>query len=159
MLSELASLLSLCPPPLIYLHDPHEHFNYHTAYSSIRSAQKTFLAIDCTECISQRVLFSRILNGLSGWRAEWTENCESWGGPVLGNWDASFDAFAHALHVLWREMQKRVDRAEKTSEGSQLPGGSSSVVLVLEKCERLKDFVPSLFVPLTRLAELVGGVS
>lgn len=153
--SPLASLLSLYPPPFLHIHDPQNNFKYTDSLSSLHQSRRAFISIDSTECISQRVLFSRVINGLAKWTVEWEENCESWGGPVLGSWDSGFDAFAHALRELWREILKVKDNGDQ--ERAETPQERpDSIVILFENCERLKDFVPTLFVPLTRLAELVS---
>lgn len=155
----LTSLLSLYPPPFVHVHDPQNHLKYSTTFTSLTSTQRAFVSINSVECISQRVLFSRIINGLAKWTPDWEENCESWGGPVLGNWDSGFDAFAHALRQLWQEIQNlkknEEEEGDKESQGKE-EENEERMIVMFEKCERLKDFVPSLFIPLTRLAELVS---
>ena len=154
--SPLASLLCVCPPFFIHVHDPQNHFKYTDVVTSVQESQRTFVIIDSTECISQRVLFSRIINGLAEWTVEWDDNCESWGGPVVGNWDSGFDAFVHALKQLWRGIQRL--QHESSDEHEEEERSEGSMIVILEHCERLKDFVPFIFVPLTRLAELVSSL-
>jgi origin recognition complex subunit 5 len=151
MFDQLPQLLSLCPPPLIHIHDPHQHLRYSPLLDDIRTAQQSFVSIDCTECISQRVLFARIINGLANWTPSWSNAGECWGGDALGTWDTSFDAFAKAFEALWRSIVE--GRTEEDDKGR---GGADGVVIMLLNSERLKDFLPTLFVPLTRLSELVS---
>lgn len=152
MFAQLPQLLSLCPPPLIHLHDPQHQLEHNPNLENIRRAQNAFISIDCTECISQRVLFTRIINGLANWVPEWRDHGgESWGGQGLGAWDTSFDAFALAFRALWQSLLD-----SKSANGST-SGGNDGIVIMLLNSERLKDFLPSLFVPFTRLSELVCG--
>lgn len=150
MFDQLPQLLSLCPPPLIHIHDPHQHLQYSLLLDDIRIAQQSFISIDCTECISQRVLFARIINGLAGWVPSWSNAGECWGGDVLGNWDMSFDTFATAFEALWRSI------VDGRTDNDISRCGTNGVVIMLLNSERLKDFSPALFVPLARLSELVS---
>ena len=152
MFDQLPQLLSLCPPPLIHVRDPHQHLQYSLLLGDIQTAQKSFVSIDCTECISQRTLFARIINGLANWSPSWSNAGECWGGDVLGNWDASFDAFSRAFEALWQSVVD--ERAEERQEEGH--GGADGIVIMLLNSERLKDFLPNLFVPLSRLSELVS---
>jgi origin recognition complex subunit 5 len=156
MFDQLPQLLSLCPPSLIHIHDPHQHLPYSPLLDGLQTAQKSFVSIDCTECISHRVLFARIINGLANWTPSWSDAGECWGGDALGNWDASFDTFSKAFEALWQSIVDGRTGEEEKGEGEDSGGGTDSVVIMLLNSERLKDFLPTLFVPLTRLSELVS---
>lgn len=150
MFNQLASLLSACPPPLIHVHDPHNQLLYNTALREVRTAQRAFVLIDCAECISQRVLFARVINGLANWTPGWSDAGECWGGNSLGAWDSSFDTFSGALRVLWQSI---LDSNSSDETGA---AGNEALVIMLNNSERLKETLPGLLVPFTRLSELVS---
>lgn len=150
MFNQLPQLLAICPPPLIHVHDPNDQILYNPALDSVRAAQRAFVLIDCVECISQRVLFARVINGLANWTPRWSDAGECWGGNSLGAWDSSFDTFSKALKTLWQSI---VDsKADRELDG----GGNESMVVMLKNSEYFKETLPSLFVPFTRLSELVS---
>ncbi|KAF8320008.1 hypothetical protein DL93DRAFT_2224917 [Clavulina sp. PMI_390] len=161
MFDHLPLLLSSSPPPLIHVHDPHDQLLYNSNLDVIRKAQRAFVLIDGVECISQRVLFSRIINGLANWAPNWEDGAECWGGSALGVWDSSFDAFAQALKALWRSILDTEDD-EEADEGDTLMESrprKDAMVIMLKHTESLKEVLPQLFVPFTRLSELTGTPS
>jgi hypothetical protein len=133
----LPSLLALSPPPFIHIHDPFDQFCYHA--DSLKA--KHCVEIDCIECITPRVLYTRIINGLASWSVSWDNGCECWGGKRNGNWDTSWDAFIQALTVLVRQLQ--------TIEAD------ARFILLLRNSDRMRDLLPNAIIPLTRLSELV----
>ena len=151
MLEQLPELLSACPPPLIHIHDPHDQLEYHSTLSDIQQTQRAYVSIDCIECLSQRVLFSRIVNGLANWTPSWDAGGECWGSNALGVWDTSFDTFAKALKKLWLSI---LDSDEDEDHAAP-----EAMVIVLRNAEVLKERLGEVLVPLTRLSELVSRVT
>lgn len=75
--SYLPDLLSIAPPPFIFIHDPLSLLQFHPAEASLK---KHTVQIDCIECLTSRILFTRIVNGLAEWEPTWEDGCASWGG-------------------------------------------------------------------------------
>ena len=138
ILLQLLTLLTTTAPSCIHIHSP---FSSRPAVSLVRSvldATHTLHAsIHGVECLSQRLFFDRILQLLSGWCVSWDEGCESFEG---GMYSGDVDGFIEGLRVISREKDPE-----------------TKMVVVIERAERLKDNLPELMVPLTRMAELVRG--
>jgi origin recognition complex subunit 5 len=162
-IQRLSTLLSTSPPPFIFIHDPYTALAstyLKSNLSSIASTSQTvWVNIDCIECFTPRLLYTRIINALSGWDAHLEEGGgECWGGIERGRWDMSWDVFVQALKDVHVEILSRDGGNKKErDEGVSLSDDDEQLrfVLIFEKAERMKDFLPSLVVPITRLAELV----
>ncbi|KAG6839865.1 hypothetical protein C0991_010999 [Blastosporella zonata] len=165
--AELSTLVSSFPPPFIYINDT-------TCPKLTGSIIGTFLdGINATDpgpsrrvhhakvngvaCFTPRLLYDSILNALAKWNAEWTDGCANWsveGDPQRFN--EHFDSFIHGLRALsvhLREKAKGKGKG-KEKEGMQTDADDVRLVIVVERAERLKETLPELLVPLTRLAEL-----
>jgi origin recognition complex subunit 5 len=103
---------------------------------------------------------------MARWTIKWEEGCENWSDEAGGQrWNESIDGFLHGLKAIYSEMGKGnasenvsgngKGKRKEASDGNIHWGGDSRMVLVIEKAERLKETLPDLIVPLTRLAELV----
>lgn len=170
--TDLSTLLTY-PPPFIYINDPisprttsmivdsiFEKFieEFPGGSSSIRAAK-----VNAISCFSARLLYDSILNSLASWEAQWDDGCANWNieddGP---RWNENFDGFIHGLHALCAYLQD--EKARKKGKGKQkqksteYEGDDVRLIIAIEKAERLKDNLPELLVPLTRLAELVCAV-
>jgi origin recognition complex subunit 5 len=104
-----------------------------------------FAHINATACFTARLLYDTVLNALAGWEVAWENGCQNWPGEDGKRYNDSIDSFLHGLRNLsnksWEGTTKTADDEPK-------------MVLLIEKAERLKDNLPDLIVPLTRLAEL-----
>lgn len=150
--SYLPDLLSIAPPPFIYIHDPLSLLPFHPADKLLG---KLTIQIDCNECITSRILFTRIVNGLAKWCPTWADGCESWGGSDgYGAWDASWDSFVHALRgVVLKDDIKGKGKAKADDDDD---GRGEPFILLFKNAEKFSEVLPALFAPLTRLAELVS---
>ncbi|KAG8757744.1 hypothetical protein FRC14_001573 [Serendipita sp. 396] len=104
---------------------------------------QNFLSVifDATECITPKVLFDRVLNGLSSWTPDWEGGALNWASATGERYSGSFDAFVHGVRCIHREKMQNI--------GDK--GGTAIIVL---NAERLKDHIPALITPLSRLADL-----
>ena len=144
LVEHLPELLSLGPPPFIHVHDPLGHLEYYSLDEAFESGTSLFVSIDAIECLSTRIFYTRIINGLASWMPSWDHGCECWGGQENGTWDRSWDAFLQALKALYKSFS-----AEKRL------GPEESIVVLIRNADRLETSLPNVFVPLTRLSELV----
>ncbi|KAG8999673.1 hypothetical protein FRB90_012025 [Tulasnella sp. 427] len=148
-LNQLVELLQLHPPPFIFVHDP---LNARPAPSSflqstLQSTNSHVLpiSIDCNECFTSKTIFHAIINQIAGWTPELDPKGKavSWSNRHVSKWDKSFDSFVEALKVAYDE-----------TKGSRKSRKDLNLVLMFMNAERLKETVPALIVPLTRLREL-----
>lgn len=178
--SHLSLLLKTYPPPFIYIKDSENPRLAGTAAkSTIRSLSQhaqsdaslpvaATACIDAIACFTPRLFYDTVLNALADWHPRWEEGCENWVGSsgVVGQrWNDSLDGFIHGLQVVCKHIgvshrttAPRTSNKGKTrqyDEDDDEP--SKRIILVVERADRLRAFVPDLFVPLTRLAELVSA--
>jgi origin recognition complex subunit 5 len=101
--------------------------------------------MDATECITPKLFFDRILNGLADWTPNWEDGAQNWASTSGERHNHSLDAFVHGLRALYQE---------KLGVGSQQ---QANVIIVISFAERLKETVPTLINPLTRLTDLASA--
>ncbi|KAJ3763553.1 origin recognition complex subunit 5 C-terminus-domain-containing protein [Lentinula raphanica] len=138
-LNQVVSLLELSPPPFIFINAPiASNFIVETLLSALQEKIR-FVHIDGISCFTPRLLYDTILNGLSHHTPSWDDGCRNWSEETAND---SMDSFLHALKSLHASLcsETRVDK---------LP-----LALVIDKPERVKERMPDLLAPLTRLAEL-----
>ncbi|KAG2128757.1 OPT oligopeptide transporter protein-domain-containing protein [Suillus bovinus] len=108
-----------------------------------------FAHINATACFTARLLYDTVLNALAGWEVTWENGCQNWPGEDGKRYNDNIDSFLHGLRNLhnksWEGKGKGKDRTVDEEP---------KMVLLIERAERLKDNLPDLIVPLTRLAEL-----
>jgi origin recognition complex subunit 5 len=149
--STLFSFWSTSPPPCIHICDPTTAQGTERMIPELLKAanqvpdtpQLFSVQMDATECITPKLLFDRILNGLADWTPSWEDGAQSWASTSGERHSHSLDAFVHGLRALYQE---------KLGVGSQQ---QANVIIVISFAERLKETVPTLINPLTRLADLV----
>ncbi|RDX41623.1 hypothetical protein OH76DRAFT_188022 [Lentinus brumalis] len=174
--SHLSALLSSYPPPFIFIHDPESS---RLAASVVRSAlqdlasqplvtdtgltQLKFACVNAVACFSARIIYDTALNALAGWTPDWRDGATNWHGTgaEARRFNENFDAFVHGIQAVVTEATAAnaivkangaVKDKVKQKEGEAAP--NCRLVLLVERAERLKDNLPELLVPLTRLAEL-----
>ncbi|EPT02035.1 hypothetical protein FOMPIDRAFT_141897 [Fomitopsis schrenkii] len=120
---------------------------------------------DAAACFTPRLFFDTVINALSTHTPSWEDGCENWAGPSGEGlrWNESLDTFLHGLRAVAADVEKdepgasatlsRKGKARAKVNGDRR-GEKCRLVLVVERPERLKDNMPELLVPLTRLAEL-----
>lgn len=151
LISQVTSLVTTYPPPFIYINDPTTPRIASSILRSIllgcsklplsASPEIRFAHVDVVACFTARVFYDTVLNAMAQWPVRWEDGCENWSDDESGKiWNDSVDAFMHGLKAVYAAMGK----------------GTSRMVLAVDKAERLKETLPDLVVPLTRLAELVS---
>ena len=88
----------------------------------------------------------------------WEDGCGNWESVVETRWNENMDTFLHGLRAAHADLCLKNDLGKGKGKGKERAGGYEHVrlVIVVERAERLKDSLPELLVPLTRLAELVS---
>lgn len=132
-------LLELSPPPFVYINDPiAPKYTIQSLLSALENKIR-LVHLDGISCFTARLLYDTVLNGLAQHTPSWDEGCKGWSQERANE---SLDSFLHALKDLHKSLPSDIRMA-----------------LVIEKPERLKDRMPDIIVPLTRLAELVCALS
>ncbi|KAG1852664.1 putative origin recognition complex, subunit 5-like protein [Suillus subluteus] len=141
--SHITSVTSSFVLPFLYITDRHNPritaSLLNQIYRNSEDCSPTHFAhINATACFTARLLYDTVLNALAGWEVAW-EN----------GYNDSIDSFLHGLRNL------RNKSWQGTAKGNgRTADEEPKMVLLVERAERLKDNLPDLIVPLTRLAEL-----
>lgn len=172
--AQLGTLLDINVLPFIYLYDSESP---RMASGSVRdmlqdlsesSPHLRYAFADAAACFTPRLFFDTVINALSTHTPSWEDGCENWAGPSGEGlrWNESLDTFLHGLRAVAADVEKdepgasatlsRKGKARAKVNGDRR-GEKCRLVLVVERPERLKDNMPELLVPLTRLAELVSS--
>ncbi|KAF8884420.1 origin recognition complex subunit 5 C-terminus-domain-containing protein [Gymnopilus junonius] len=156
---EFGTLISTYPPPFIYIQDTQALRTTLNAIdallrdlsnlpaSSTNPSKIYYSRVDCVASFTSRLFYEAVINTLVGWEPSWEDGCANWSaeGAVGGKWNESMDMFLHGL------------RAAASTCGSRIKSQSDydvRFVIVVERAERLKESLPEIIVPLTRLSEL-----
>ncbi|KZP22257.1 hypothetical protein FIBSPDRAFT_859838 [Athelia psychrophila] len=166
LISQVASLITSYPPSFIYINDPTNPRISSLALRSLlegcsklstgESSRVRFAHVNAVACFTARVFYDTALNALADFQPSWEEGSENWnradgnGGGVGMRWNDSVDGFVHGLRAVHADA---VDMGRDKGKGMN-GGVDVQMVLVVERAERLKETLPDLLVPLTRLAEL-----
>ena len=180
LISQLITLITACPPTFTYLHDPHTPRSTASLVNTLTSSLSAIDAntsapgdnavpiiasaqVNAVASFSPRLFYDTTFNRLAKWRPRWEDGCGNWPGGTAGGarYNDSLDGFLHGLRAL--QVQLRGDETEVQSPRKrrgkareQNKAKAVKMVLVVDRAERLKEALPGLLVPLTRLAELVS---
>lgn len=148
LVSSLYASWSAYPPPFMHISDPTTANATEQLLSSllqvVRQNSGLFsVQLDATECITSKLLFDRILNGLADWTPSWEDGALNWVSTLDERYTENLDGFIHALQALHRI------RAKPEAQGGP------NMVIIISKAERLKELLPNIVTPLARLADLV----
>jgi len=176
LIFQVTSLLTTYPPSFIYINDPTTPRIASSVLRSLllecsklplsASPQIRFAHVNAVACVTARVFYDTVLNAMAQWHVRWESGCENWSDDGSGQrWNESVDGFIHGLKAIYAAMgkgeaSKKIDvkgkgKQKEEADGNVHWGGDSRMVLVVDRAERLKETLPDLMVPLTRLAELV----
>ena len=155
LVSELCTLLPIYSPPFIYINDPMTVRITSEVVNSVLGALSPpicFAHVNGVACFTPRLLYDSVLNSLADWHPKWEDGCQNWSvdGDAI-RWNESVDGFLHGLRAL-NAFKSKMSEEEAGVDGSL---DQVRMVLVVDRPERLKETLPDLIVPLTRLAELV----
>jgi origin recognition complex subunit 5 len=181
LISQLITLITTFPPTFTYLHDPHTPRATASLVNALISSLSAIDAnssapgddavpiiacaqVNAVASFSPRLFYDTTFNRLAKWRPRWEDGCGNWPGGTAGGarYNDSLDGFLHGLRALQVQLSgdetevqsPRKGRGKKTRE--QNKAKVVKMVLVVERAERLRESLPGLLVPLTRLAELVS---
>jgi len=142
--------------------------------------------IDAISTFTSRLLFETVIHSLAGWEVNWEDGCSNWhsnadaeedgGGRREGEmdggesrWNENVDTFIHGLRAVHGYLCRRYgistsskvqgkdkEKANQNDSTSNNNYENVRLVIVIEHAERLKETIPELVVPLTRLAEMVS---
>lgn len=178
LIFQVTSLVTTYPPPFLYINDP---TTPRIASSVLKSLllecsklpmsacpQIRFAHVNAVACFTARIFYDTVLNTMAEWRVKWDEGCENWSDESGQRWNESVDGFVHGLRAVYAAMGKAnptknpsgkgKGKQKETVDENTHQERDRSMILVVERAERLKEASPELMVPLTRLAELVGSL-
>ncbi|KAI0943786.1 hypothetical protein AcW1_002864 [Taiwanofungus camphoratus] len=180
--SHLTTLLTTYPPHFIFVYDSEAPRITSSVVCSIlstisnpqdtyeQSLHISYACVNAVACFTPRLFYDTVLNTLAGWRPTWDDGCENWSAPEIEGerLNESMDTFLHGLRAVRSHIQTISNgQGSSSSQASAKSKGKGRakatdldeeetyrLVLVVERAERLKETLPDLLVPLTRLAEL-----
>lgn len=165
---ELSTLLTNHPPEFIYIHDIEAIRTTtnvtRTTLHDLSSQPSTsgspaihYAHADCVESFTARLLYESIINTLVRWEPRWEDGCANWRSDLDIRWNENMDSFIHGLRLAHAHLTRQSGGATDKGKGKAKEGNYPNVrlVIVIERPERLKESLPELLVPLTRLSELV----
>ena len=177
LVSQLITLITTYPATFTYIHDPCTSRVTASLVNTLISSLSVIDAgddmvpiiasaqVDAVACFTARLFYDTTFNRLAKWHPRWEDGCENWpGGTVSGvRYNDSLDGFMHGLRALRTQLsgdEMEVPSPHKGKARARLQNVVKAVklVLVVVRAERLKDSLPELLVPLTRLAELVSRI-
>lgn len=178
--SHLELLLTSHSPSFIYLYDPETPG---ISASAVRSVLQTvseqdplvhlrYACSNAVACFTPRLFYDSVINALARWTPTWEDGCQNWPGTSADGqrWNESLDTFVHGLRDVYAQVQASVHGSSSSEDTGQVKGKAKArimhpegdqtyrLVLVVERAERLRETMPDLVVPLTRLAELVREI-
>jgi origin recognition complex subunit 5 len=181
LISQLITLMTACPPTFMYLHDPHTPRAtaslVNTLVSSLSAIDAKSFAqgddtvsviasaqVNAVACFTPRLFYDTTFNRLAKWRPRWEDGCENWPGGTAGSvrYNDSLGGFLHGLRALQAQLSGGDDDDMQSlrNGGGKAPTQNETatvkMALVVDRAERLKESLPELLIPLTRLAELVS---
>jgi origin recognition complex subunit 5 len=180
LISQLTTFITTCPVTFTYIHDPYTSrvtaSLVNTLISSLSAIDaKSFgrdddtvpviasAQVNAVACFTPRVFYDTAFNRLAKWRPRWEDGCENWPGGAVGGvrYNDNLDSFLHGLRALHAQLSGAEIELPSPRKGkgiARVQNGAKAVkmVLAIDRAERLKDSLPELLIPLTRLAELVS---
>ncbi|KAG5342190.1 hypothetical protein C0989_004928 [Termitomyces sp. Mn162] len=162
---ELSTLIANFPPPFIYIYDTAcPRITGSTIATLLDRIVSTdpgpskrihFAKVNAIACLTARLLYDSILNVLAKWSPDWNDGCPNW--SLEGDtqrFNENFDGFIHGLRAVSSHLRDKSKVKGKGKERMKSEADEVRLVIVIECAERLKETLPELLVPLTRLTEL-----
>jgi origin recognition complex subunit 5 len=152
----LTDLLTTSPPPFIYIHDvatPHITSKVVSSVLATFPDRPPFLhaIVNASTCFTARLLYDTVIRKLADWTPTWESGCQLWGDQ---RWNDNFDGFIHGLKAVSVERSKCSTTKTRGQDVQLAP----KIAIVIERAESLKEYLPDLLVPLSRLAESVSPI-
>lgn len=152
---ELQTLLMTHPPEFIYIQDTESTRTTAGVVDAILrdiATQSGFrihtATVDPVTSFTARLFYETVINSLAGWTPTWEDGCGNWNADTDVRWNENIDTFVHGLRSVHDHLKNKEKRAGEENH--------VRLVIVVQRADRLKDSLPDLIVPLTRLAELVS---
>lgn len=147
-------LLATSPPPFIYIHDVATSHITSSVVSSVLAAlsdepPSLHAIVNASTCFTARLLYDTVIQKLVNWTPTWESGCRLWGDQ---RWNDNFDGFIHGLRAISLEKSKSSPAKTRGQTAQSTP----KIVIVIERAEKLKEYLPDLLVPISRLAESVS---
>lgn len=164
-IAHITTLASTYLPPCIYITDANNTRITASVIdaiflgaSAIPDAPPTLYAhVNAVACFTPRVFYDSVLNALAGWEPSWANGCQVWPGDDSQRYNDSIDSFLHGLRRIQLERADDPFRGKGKGKGKGTTNAQDpSMVILIERAERLSESLPELVVPLSRLAELVS---
>lgn len=164
---ELSTLIALFPPPFIYINDTTcPRITSSIVASLLDNIESTdpgpskrvyFAKVNAVACFTARLLYDSVLNALTKWSPDWNDGCANWSSSDgdTQRFNENFDGFIHGLRAVSLHLHEKVRGNGKGKERMKPEADDVRLVIVVERAERLKETLPEILVPLTRLTELV----
>ncbi|KAI6047012.1 OPT oligopeptide transporter protein-domain-containing protein [Pisolithus marmoratus] len=164
-IAHLCTLASAWLPPFIYITDANNPRVTASVVDAIfREVPQSsdfpptcYARINAVACFHARIFYDTVLNALAEWEPTWESGCQTWPGEDGVKYNDSIDSFLHGLRRLSAEhgtnppsRSKGKGKAKAKTSSAEEP----SMVILIERAERLCENLPELIVPLSRLAEL-----
>ena len=154
---ELSTLLTGNPPPFIFINDRDSASVTANVVRSLVAHLSTnslddglpeicYGLADAKSVLSPRLLYESFIHTLVDFIPSWEDGCSNWRAEEDLKWNENMDSFLQGL---------RLAHSHLRSERNLQTGGDLRLILMLEGSDRLKETMPDLLVPLTRLRELV----
>lgn len=140
LITRLHTYWASSSPPFVHIYDPTTPQDTSQIIQTLLSQlqEQSSVVLDATECVTPKLVFDRILNGLAEWTPDWDAGSTNWASNASGErYNGSIDAFIHGLRVLHREKQK-------------------PMIIVVTHAERLKENIAGVVIPLSRLRDLTS---
>ena len=172
MSTHLSALITSYPPPFIFIHDTETarltasvvRSTLEGLASEPRLEQVIYAHVNAVACFSPRILYDTALNAFAGWTPDWRDGATNWNGSGVEarRYNENFDAFVHGIQAIAAgagesESKTQVNGVSKGKGKAKEQDAPPNrrLVLVVERAERLRENLPELLVPLTRLNESV----
>jgi origin recognition complex subunit 5 len=159
-ITQITSVTSSFVVPFLYITDRHNpritasvlDQIYTNRTDTLDCPPIRFARINAVTCFTARLLYDTVLNALAGWEVTWDKGCQNWPDEDGQRYNDSIDSFLHGLRRLYNTPREENGKGKRKAVEEE-----PTMVLFIERAERLKDNLPDLIVPLTRLGELVSG--
>jgi origin recognition complex subunit 5 len=147
-------LLTTSPPPFVYIHDvATPQITANVISSTLAALPETppfpYAIVNASTCFTARLLYDSVIRKLADWAPTWESGCQLWGDQ---RWNDNFDGFIRGLRAISVERSKRSTAKTRGQNARSTP----KIAIVIERAESLKEYLPDLLVPLSRLTESVS---
>jgi origin recognition complex subunit 5 len=118
-----------------------------------------FAHVNAVTCFTSRLFYDSVLNALADWHPTWEDGCENWSaGGSEQRVNDGLDGFLHGLRAIATASTPMLGATRKGKEKAvENAERDTRLIVAVDKPERLKESLPDLFIPLTKLNDLVSA--